>query len=356
MNDSEIRIKEIILASRLRVLSRKVSELRNSSLPVSSEQQARMKNELKQLEEESIVLKTMKDSNNNNKRKTAANKFLDRLTSSNDVSTPKTDSESVRRERQEEKDRISKKNKEERTAKYRKMRNEQLLQANRAAEEERKQSSKPPADMSDFGILHIPLSVLMEQDFPYPCFETQTPPVFIKSLVGTLGDTITIEGQDVIGSSSSKYDTLGLFKTTCTARTSALECNPTIVLKNSLNNNRDELCWTIAHELGHFISHNKRHFNKEPHLGKMLEEGFAEVFAMFALPKHPKAHLIYNRAQNLESSESYLDLLRNKWRTEEDKFHESYELLPAYMYKYVEQKGIETLDELISHLYRHRLV
>ena len=239
--------------------------------------------------------------------------------------------------------------------------NEKTRNMNLAAELEsnvraKNELSSSVSNSEDFGIIHVPFHQLMGGGTPYPCFETQTPEGFIHAITGNLGNIITIEGKDTIDSSDSGYDTLGQFSTTCGIRGSMFDCKPKITLKNSLNNNKDELCWTLAHELGHFVSHNKRHLNHQPHLGKMLEEGFAEVFAMIALPQHPKSLLIQKRISTLDSSESYLDLLTHKWNTSEQDFKQSYEILPAYIAKYIDQSGVNTLDELITQLYTHRRV
>lgn len=347
MNEQEKILKKKLLTLRLNKVQLLVSSVKNKD-----DMNVLLK-EIENIKAEHESLKKQISEGNNIERKRGANKFLDRLVQSQNKHQS-TSTDETRKERNKEKEEYIKKKKEERHDMYRKMRNEQLKKIQDDADKEQSKNSHVP-DMSQFGILHIPLRSLTMPDFPYPCFETQTPPDFIKSLVGNLGDGIVIEGKDNL-SSSSEYDTLGMFSTTCSSRTSAMECKPKIILKNSLNNNKDELCWTLAHELGHLISHNKKHFNRETHLGKMLEEGFCEVFAMFALPKHPKAVIIHNRAMALEGSGSYLDLLQNKWITESESFTQSYELLPAYIYRFVVEQNIDTIDELISHLYKHRRV
>ena len=347
MNEQERTLKKRVLSMRLKEVERLVPSIRNRD-HINT-----LLKEIENIKAEYDSLNRQIAEVNKVDRKRGANKFLDRLAQSQNKNQS-TSTDETRKKRNKEKEEAIKKKKEERHAMYRQMRNEQLRNIQDEADEEQSTNSHGP-DMSQFGILHIPLKSLTMPDFPYPCFETQTPHDFVKSLIGNIGDGILIEGKDSL-SSSSEYDTLGMFSTTCSANTSALECKPKIILKNSLNTNRDELCWTLAHELGHLISHNQKHFNRDPHLGKMLEEGFCEVFAMFALPQHPKAVIIHNRAMGLEGSGSYLELLQTKWLTESESFTQSYELLPAYIYRFVVEQNIETIYELINHLYKHRRV
>lgn len=301
------------------------------------------------------------EADKNKRMKSGRNKLLDRVEESKNYTNPSKSASDIQNERLRERDDMRRKKREEFAVTHRRKQLEANLKMNKDVEEENENSARRILEESivrkrDFGIMHVPLVELSDGSFPYPCIEDQTPPAFIKALIGNIGEDLIIEGRDVINSSSVGYDTLGMFVSSCTSKTSALECKPKIVLKNSLNNNKDELCWTLAHEIGHFVSHNRRHLNKEPHLGKMLEEGFAEIFAMFALPLHPKAQVILKRSKELDDSESYLELLKNKWNTNEQIFHESYELLPAYMYRYMETSGLKTLDELLTQLYAHRRI
>jgi hypothetical protein len=105
-----------------------------------------------------------------------------------------------------------------------------------------------------------------------------------KFLVGCYSENLKFEYVDEFKFHGCQ-DCLGLFCSNCTSA-DVLGCDKgKIYIKNGQS--MENLIWTIAHELGHYAAHRESHFyNTE--LGGYLSEGFAETFAMLALPNHER--------------------------------------------------------------------
>jgi hypothetical protein len=199
-------------------------------------------------------------------------------------------------------------------------------------------------EVESSGIVRVPLEQIKHPSEQVLANERS----FAQHLAGYVADDVSFEYVDKFD--DNHQDCLGLFHANC-SRNDALNCSRCkiqILKKQS----KSEMYWTIAHEVGHYVAHRKAHIMEKTRLGGYLEEGFAQVFAMIALPNHERAKRMKFEAKSIPAGDQYLNLVHNgdhhsESQVKQKKYHD----VPLWMARRLHE--FKTIDDFLDHLYTH---
>jgi hypothetical protein len=203
-------------------------------------------------------------------------------------------------------------------------------------------SSSSKRNTNAKGILEVRIADILH---PYHILKKFNRSEFAHYLVGHDSENFSIEYVDDI--KDACRNCVGMYISNCVKGKSLFDCVVSKIFVKKGQSREDEI-WTIAHEIGHFCAHRSSHFYNSS-LGSFLEEGFAQTFAMIALPEHPKS-LNFKAQASLPSESDYLSIIHNSKFLRSDEIQElQYDVIPTLFAKRLHEFG--TVEDIIDYIY-----